>query len=451
MSERMQSLLSRAVEDQLSEQRQLAGALTDVKDQLNRVSDELVDLRARAAPDDRAALDERMASMAAEVREALRELGERLEGVVGLVTQRGEELAQLRSSVTELDYQVRSQGETLSGLAGVLEATPAASDPEARGRLAELESAVSQLGPMLGEVGVTTSEHASGLADLQQRFDTLAQAVQGMSTSLTQRAEGSLEISAVEAQLTALQEDMTALGSDVAGLVEGSVDRATVQAAADAATAAAARVGRMDDIAAQVADLRLHLSGPDGVAANVEQLRSGMGSVDEAALDDRVRGIVAAAVAESEQRLSGHVDDAVVALAEVLLRRRFPPGDASDALGPAGADAASDFEPSTVLDDDPGGWDDPVPGTTLDDVPLPVSEPDPGAADEAGRADEGRADEGRADEDEAGQAGDRPAGLSAGRTVDVTNPPPAATVRPQLMPPSGQPPKRRRGWFRGDS
>ena len=45
MSERMQSLLSRAAEDQLAEQRQLAGALTELRTQLQHIAAEVGSLR----------------------------------------------------------------------------------------------------------------------------------------------------------------------------------------------------------------------------------------------------------------------------------------------------------------------------------------------------------------------------------------------------------------------
>ncbi len=48
MSERMQSLLSRAVEDQLTEQRQVAGALGEVHGQLARIAGQLDELRGGA-------------------------------------------------------------------------------------------------------------------------------------------------------------------------------------------------------------------------------------------------------------------------------------------------------------------------------------------------------------------------------------------------------------------
>lgn len=75
MSERMQSLLSRAVEDQLSEQRQVAGALTEVHAQLTRIADRLDALQ---SPTGAAGGGDELAG---ELREAVRLLGERIDRV----------------------------------------------------------------------------------------------------------------------------------------------------------------------------------------------------------------------------------------------------------------------------------------------------------------------------------------------------------------------------------
>ena len=66
---------------------------------------------------------------------------------------------------------------------------------------------------------------------------------------------------------------------------------------------------------AELADLREALLGEDGLAARVEAA----GSED---LDERVSAAVEQAVAASEERLTAHIDEAVLALAEALLRRR---------------------------------------------------------------------------------------------------------------------------------
>jgi len=102
MSERMQALLSRAVEDQLSEQRQVANAMTEVRNHLAHLGAELQQLRATAGGAADEEIQRQVAGVAADVREAIRVLSERLDGVGGLVQQRGNDLTELRGLMGEL-------------------------------------------------------------------------------------------------------------------------------------------------------------------------------------------------------------------------------------------------------------------------------------------------------------------------------------------------------------
>src|SRR4051794_15949722 len=79
MAERMQSMFSRAVEEQLSEQRQVAGVLAQVQDQLGRLAEQLQEMRL---------------------------LGERVDGVARLVQERGRDLAEQRTAIAELKTAV---------------------------------------------------------------------------------------------------------------------------------------------------------------------------------------------------------------------------------------------------------------------------------------------------------------------------------------------------------
>src|SRR6059058_5953885 len=92
MSERMQSLLSRAVEDQLSEQRQIAGVLTDLRAQLQRITNDIAALREESHGG--GSSDAALSTVSADVREAVRLLGERMDAVARLVQQRGNDLAE---------------------------------------------------------------------------------------------------------------------------------------------------------------------------------------------------------------------------------------------------------------------------------------------------------------------------------------------------------------------
>src|SRR4051812_10495904 len=124
MSERMQSLLSRAVEDQLSEQRQLAGALTEVRTQLAQLGSQLQSLQAGGGGAGQP-LDQIIGAVSADVREATRLLGERMEAVAALVQQRGHDLAEQRVAIEELRSAVADHTRALGGVTGGLSALPA--------------------------------------------------------------------------------------------------------------------------------------------------------------------------------------------------------------------------------------------------------------------------------------------------------------------------------------
>jgi hypothetical protein len=229
MSERMQSLLSRAVEDQQSEQRSLAGALDDVRAQLAALSRDVQ--ASREHPTD-AHDASAVAALTVELRESTRRSADRLDNVARMVAQRGEDLVTLQNAVTALSEQVRAQGESVAGLAGTVDG---------------VGQHVSSVATYLGDRG---RDDSSRIVSLEQRLMTL-------------------------------QNDMTAVGSHVAGLTE----------------AAAASSG-------------------DG-------------------LDARIRSIVAGALVGTERRLATHIEDSVMALAEAMLRRRATGGQPEAVHPPA--------------------------------------------------------------------------------------------------------------------
>src|SRR5881227_3047008 len=119
MSERMQALLSRAVEDQLSEQRQVAGAMNEVRTHLAHLGAELQQLRATAGGAADEEIQRQVAGVAADVREAIRVLSERLDGVAGLVQQRGNDLAEIRAAIdNELRPRVEGVDAAMRDLRG---------------------------------------------------------------------------------------------------------------------------------------------------------------------------------------------------------------------------------------------------------------------------------------------------------------------------------------------
>src|SRR4051812_12289334 len=122
MSERMQSLLSRAVEDQLTEQRQLAGALTEVRAQLTQLVAQLQ--AAQGGGGSAPQLDQALGAIAGNVRDAVRLLGERLDGVARLVQERGHDLAEQRAAIGELRDAVEGHTNALGGMTSGLTALP---------------------------------------------------------------------------------------------------------------------------------------------------------------------------------------------------------------------------------------------------------------------------------------------------------------------------------------
>jgi hypothetical protein len=174
MSERMQSLLSRAVEDQLSEQRSLAGALADVRTQIATLSQSLANNQQHSpsATDPGA-----VAALTVELREAMRRTGERLDTLARMVAQRGEDIVALQASLSGLNETLKGQGEGVSGV-------------------------------------------ATSLSSVAQRVD-------GIATYLGDRSAGDTSrIAAIEQRLVTLQTDMTALGSYVAAQSESAAPRA---------------------------------------------------------------------------------------------------------------------------------------------------------------------------------------------------------------------------------
>src|SRR5436190_18751280 len=267
MSERMQALLSRAVEDQLTEQRQVAGVLAEVRGYLAHVASELEALRTNP-PGGVDEVERQVAAVGADVREAIRVLGDRIDGVSGQVHQRGNDLAELRSAVDGVTGLVQQRGNDL----------------------AELRSAVD---------GVT------GL--VQQRGNDLAELRSAVDGDLSQRIE------AVDNALRDLRGAFTGIASRVADLpgrgdVEGMVARV-----GDPATELAQRIDRVEG---WLEEVHAGLFGEDGIQAQVQELAAPPESdededIEEVDVVEAVEDAVGRAVAESETRVSAQLNDAV--------------------------------------------------------------------------------------------------------------------------------------------
>jgi chromosome segregation ATPase len=391
MSERMQSLLSRAVEDQLSEQRQLAGALADVRAQLSRLGTQLEGLQSGGgAAASTPQLDQAVAGMTAELREAVRLLAERLDGVAQLVQQRGHDLAEQRAAIEELKGAVSEHAKALGGMTGGLSALPAFGD-----RIDTLQGSLGTLTERLRGL----EELAASVAALQQRAESvdgglreLRQAFTGVASRAAQlpaRDDLDAAIGPVGDALEGLGNRLGRIESSLPSLLERLDGLATAQT--EHADALSALHDRFDDVAAATtapgplagddaaadralaieASLRavrervdeLHRAQP--TAVDLEELRERVDALHEGVLGtgglaDRlqelgapgpttaqpeVQSLVAEAVAASERRLADHIDEAVLALAEALLRRRSGRAavrlDAPAAAPPVGGGAAA--------------------------------------------------------------------------------------------------------------
>ena len=389
MSDRMQSLLSRAVEDQLSEQRQIAGVLSDLRAQLQRITSDIAGLRAEGGSS--GASDSALASVSADVREAVRLLGERLDGVGRLVQQRGSDLAELRAATDQLHTVVRGQGEALGGIGNGLAALPAFGERigglqdnlaalherltgldrvgdtvtalqqrvEAVDQgLRELRSAFAAIGARMAELpgradlDAVAGRSATPLAELGQRLAELDSGISALTaqvTSLAARPEPGGQVDALRAELArfaeatheeidVVQQRLVAVDRRLDEVIEALTPAEPEEA--DHGADGAEEEYAEDPVLAELVDLREALLGEDGLAARVEAA----GAED---IDARVTSAVEQAVAASEERLTAHIDEAVLALAEALLRRRGgrPAGQAQPSQPPSVVQPVAQSEP----------------------------------------------------------------------------------------------------------
>jgi uncharacterized coiled-coil protein SlyX len=284
-SELLQSMLSHAVEGQLDEQRELAGAIDDMRSQLMRMGQEIADLRVRAPRDD--AADAQINSVTVELREAVRFLSERLDGVTRMLALRGEEFADVRTALAALDAHLRTQADTIAELSVGVAQLPSYGE-----RMSILQDNVRALHLQL--VGIDAALKASDNSDVLARLDVI-------ETTLAAHTSDDIgeRLSAVSAEVEAAVAPVAQLLSQISA---GTAAQAAILAQLQQ---------RLDPIATDITAI-----GGD-VAGLVE------GSAAGAALDSRVNEAVTEAMRETERRLTVHIDEAVLALAQALLRRRI--------------------------------------------------------------------------------------------------------------------------------
>ena len=433
MSERMQSLLSRAAEDQLAEQRQLAGVLTDLRAQLQSIAADVASLRGQPG-EGAGSVEGALASVAAEVREAVRLLGERLDGLSRLVAQRGTDLAELNAASSALQSAVRGHGEALAGLGNGLAALPSFGErigglqnnvgalherlaglDELTGSvvalqqrvegvdhgLRELRSAFAAIGarmaelPGRGDLDAAADRSTAALAGLDERLAGLDQRLGRLEEALRAVPEAVAEvlrrdapdpslalrplhdrldgIAAAHAETAAATGDrLAALEGRTAEVLEALTPASDGETDDGADSDAEHDLEPEDPVATELAELREALLGEGGIVERLE-------AAGEQDLDEKVAAAVERAVAASEERLSTHFDEAVLALAEALLRRRTtrpsgiragvataptpPPQPASTGAQTADVPATGDVEDET----EPLQPEPPEPGQEEDD------------------------------------------------------------------------------------
>ncbi|HEX5396444.1 MAG TPA: hypothetical protein VFX74_05050 [Candidatus Limnocylindria bacterium] len=364
-------------------------ALVDIRNQVIRLGQEVAAMRSEQPAQNPDAMN----SVTAELREAVRFLAERLDGVARMVAQRGEELADTRGALGAIDAHVRSQAETIGVLTTGMQALPTYGAQVSglqdninalQQRFGNLEGALGQrlggieqavarptdaavserlsaiegmLGPLAQRLAQAHSDHAASLQALHGKVESVAS---GTQAALAQpvASDGSV-VAALEPKLTGLAGDIQSLRSDVASViaarassegggpgapvdlsplamqltqVSGELQSLRADVAAVVAARASAEGGAADGGAAPV-DLSPISSQLADLSEQLTALAAVPG-VDRAASGDG--GDVDAAISAAERRLMAHVDDAIFALAQTLLGR----GGAASALVDLPAPAA---------------------------------------------------------------------------------------------------------------
>lgn len=323
-------------------------ALADVRNQLLRIGQQIAEMRA----DPGTAGVEAANGVIAELREAVRFLAERLDGVARMVAQRGEELADTRGALGAIDAHVRSQAETIGVLTTGMQALPSYGERIAglqdningvQQRLGGIENAFGPIGQRLGSIETSVSRPDSGVSE------RLA-AIEGMLGPLSQRLGQSL--TEHSASLQALHGRVEALAANTQAGLE-SVSAGTQAALAvpvpgdgSGAAAVAELDPKLSALAADVAAMRQQLSTLSSTALSSTSASAAAApapTVDLSGLRDEIAalikaqpapapaagsapavaatGDVDAAIASAEERIKEHIDDAVLALAQTLLGR----------------------------------------------------------------------------------------------------------------------------------
>ena len=343
-------------------------ALVDIRNQVIRLGQEVHAMRSEQPAQNPDAMN----SITAELREAVRFLAERLDGVARMVAQRGEELADTRGALGAIDAHVRSQAETigvlttgmqalptygqqvsalqdnlnmlqqrLGGLEGTLgqrlggieQAVARPTDASVSERLSALEG---MLGPLAQRLAQAHSDHAASLQALHSKLDTLASGTQAALAQPVALDESA--VAALEPKLSGLAAEIQSLRADVGAVVaaRGSSDGSGAPVDLSPLAMQLTQLsGEMQSLRSDVASVVVARGSSDESGAPVDlspiskQLSDLSDHLTAIAATPRAEGAPAlagdqdvdAAIGAAERRLMAHVDDAVFALAQTLLGR----------------------------------------------------------------------------------------------------------------------------------
>ena len=372
MSERMQALLSRAAEEQLIEQRQVSAVLGELRGLITGLAEQL---RGTASSARLESVGGDVTSLSAELRSSTTALGERVDALGALRSEISalhdqlDPLAEVRTTLVELSArtgeleavrpELAALGNRLQGLA-----TLAANDMvKARDGLQDLMTErLDRLEALASRPALTQEGLEAALAPLLAHVATGPQVVERL---------GSLDgrLTALEDRLGALAgaADLTELRAEVQAVRGGIVSLQEDTSLPSLVLGVAGLREDVEEVSARLADL--HVPTAEAVAVAVEQQ----------VVDPLVDGLterVRAATVESERRLSAHVDEAVLVLAEALLRRRRVMRSGAGALGGGSAEDGG-------LELGGSSPDVPAPAVAPAAAPAPPAQPvvsSPGAA-----------------------------------------------------------------------
>ncbi|MFL6239582.1 MAG: hypothetical protein ACJ735_08870 [Actinomycetes bacterium] len=316
MSERMQSLLSRAAEDQASEQRQIQALLTELRDMLGRLPDDV------AAAASSTGGEQNVSGQFAQLGQHLGQLGARVDAIAQAVGGRSAEdpgsLAVV-GAVQSSTENLLSRFEALSQQVEAIAARPAA--PSGGQALAEVSGRVGGVERNMAELGAAMAEIHRRVAAL----DAAMGPVPGEMRGLVERLEGRIgnrldsldDIAAAVQQSNggAADETVTTQLGEIRAALDSLVDRPSL--AEDRETVVlAVRQFLGETVQSAVSEternVREHVTASLGQALpasekrSQEQLQATL-RIFAGELDQRLNAAVRAATEATEQRVQEQI------------------------------------------------------------------------------------------------------------------------------------------------